>query len=217
MPYFERLNRERTRVRGRTRPLAFGNFLTVTKGSIVYYLLYGKTEREVPYYALYAVAFPKLFGYIEEVPPEPRLKPLGVISNAQLMVPTTIDVTGPPIQLEIPTIPQVNPFPQILPTETAPTAPSASVGLKAGDAGKLPVGLSPKRIFETTFPIKQVLILAASANTGTIWVKPSPFVSAENGFPLIAGAARLWPIDDLSVLYYVGEDAADAIYFAYER
>lgn len=217
MPYFERLNRERTRVRGRTRPLAYGNFLTVTKGSIVYYLLYGKTERNVPFYSLYAVAFPKMFGYIDEVPPEPRLIPLGTVTASQTLVPPTIDVTAPPAFIPPPAIPPVNFIPQILPTETPPEAPAATIGLKAGDAGKLSVGTSPKRIFETAFPIKQVLILASDANVGTIWVKPNPFVSAENGFPLVAGAARLWPIDDLSVLYYVGEDTSDAIYFAYER
>lgn len=234
------LDRERTRTRDRPRANAPGNYITAVFFATVYSLTF--TPSPENYIKWWPYVFPetKAIGYVDEPPIVPQWLPVGPVASPALIpeiAGAIIPGIGPGI---VP--PAIVPFP-VLPTPTLPTfevpqpIPAASVpplavgpqitpagaqvvanaANRPGNTGTFIPGTEPKQIFQGQVPIRTVTILAPSTNAGTIHLGFNPELTTDNSFPLVAGAAKDFNIDDLSTLYILAENATDKVHFSYER
>jgi len=199
MPTLILQNRRRRIRRGRPRLNAPGNFITIRRGSMLYSLTFPPTPEHYVKYQAYAHPYPKAYGYIDAPPLVPPLVLIGPAAN--------------PEQIEYPAAPPEIPPPPALPAERRATGPP----FEPGDSGSFAPGTSPSRLVAGSFPIARLTLLAAGANTGKIWVAYKVGAAAEMSFPLAAGAARDFEINDLSLVSFVAENATDKFYFIYER
>jgi len=192
------LDRERTIERARPRPPHKGNYITITKGGMVYALAYGPTEASYIKHKEYKHPYTKAYGYIDAPPPTPPLTPVGPAATLEAPIPLGTIVTPP-----------------------APPAPAGVTITKPavempGDAYPITPGTTPTRIYPCSRAVKRLTLLAASTNTGTIWVKPRSNVAPNNGFPLVPGAARDFDNVDIGWYYVIAENAEDKVYAVWE-
>jgi len=183
---------ERTRI----RPNASGAFISKRVRSYLYVLRLPETPGHYVHTIPYDHPYPKAYGYIDEPPIVPPWTVMGPLE------------TG----VSYPAIPPPPPPPPPPPERKAlgpPFLPGASHAFTPGQ--------SPKQISQGTFAIARLTIIAASTNTGTIWVAYHQGVAPGDGFPLVAGAARDFDVNDLGSVWLIGENATDKIYYAYER
>ncbi len=234
------LDRERTRDRARPRPNAAGNYITAVFFATVYSLTF--TPSPENYIKWWPYVFPntKAIGYVDEPPIIPPWLPVGPVDTPSIIpniagsiIPGIGPGVTPPAFVPFPTVP-VAPLPIFeIPQPIAPIAtPVPAVGPQTtpagaqlvanaanrpGNTGTFIPGTAPKQIFQGQVPIRTVTILAPSTNAGTIHLGFNSDLTTDNSFPLVAGAAKDFAIDDLSTLYILAENATDKIHFSYER
>ncbi|MEM2261226.1 MAG: hypothetical protein QXK24_02115 [Ignisphaera sp.] len=192
MPLYKRYRRERGITRDRYRFPHSGAFVTVTKGSFIYAYDFPPTE---PHYAkeeTYTHPYPHPYGYIFPPPPTPTPRVIGTVVMEETFVPTSEIITPPPI---------------------VPTEQKTRTIFTAGTIGSLTPGTTSVPLSSTEYPIAQVLILADSANSGKIWINYKAPAVVGASFPLDAGAAKLFTIDDLSDIWVVAENDTDKLYY----
>ncbi|MEM3979980.1 MAG: hypothetical protein QXF79_01825 [Ignisphaera sp.] len=192
------LNRERGIARSRPRPEHKGNYITITKGSTVYALVYGETPSSYIKHKPYAHPYTKAYGYIDNPPPTPPLKPVGPAPT--LEAPTPSGTVFTPIT--------ESPPPGITITKPPVTVP--------GDAYAITPSTTPTRIYPGSLVVKRLTLLASMKNIGNIWVKPRPDVAPGSGFPLAPGAARDFDNVDIGWYYVIAENTTDIVYAIWE-
>lgn len=195
------LERSRERVRGRARADGQGNFITAKVYATVYTLTFSASKALYDLSKLATPVYSKAWNYIDNPPPSPAWKALGPIANPQYAdYPAGAQV--PPRQT-----------PANVPQGVTPVLPMSG---RPGGQGVIVPGTSTRQLFSTTLKARRITVLADSANSGSIWCGYSPGFAVGNAFPLTAGAARDFDIDDLSQLYLLGENTTDSAYFIYE-
>lgn len=173
-------------------------FVTLRIYATVYRLDYPAHPETPTFFVPYSSPYPKAFGYVDRPPPTYPLKPIGpVVSLATVPV--------------IPTPPPPPPPPPI-PAGRGPLGPP----FLPGDAFVFVPGILPSRIVTAKFEIAQLTILADLANAFPIWVKYARDVGVNSGFPLLPGAARDCNINDLSMIWFLAQNATDRVFYIYE-
>lgn len=234
------LDRERTRDRARPRPNAPGNYITAVFFATVYSLTF--TPSPENYIKWWPYAFPetRAIGYVDEPAITPPWLPVGPVDTPSIIpniagsiIPGIGPGVTPPAFVPFPTIP-IAPLPifeiptPITPASISPAAVGpqltpqgaqlvASTANRPGNTGTFVPGITPKQIFQGQTPIRTVTILAPSSNLLTIHLGFNPDLTTDNSFPLVAGSAKDFAIDDLSTLYILAENATDKVHFSYER
>jgi hypothetical protein len=203
MPYTIENNRKRRRQIARIRQDSKGNYITIIISKTGYYVEFPPSPEHYRHYKLYPYAHPTPIGYIFEPPPKYPLKPLFAVSTLETI--PTGEIAKPPT-VETPTG---------IPPETAviPTAPAVSTKQITGN---LTPGTTPKTPFNFTMKVKRLTILAATTNTGTIWIGTTSAVWAGGGFPLIPGAAVDFGAIDMANIYIIAENTTDKVYYLAE-
>jgi len=195
------IGRERGIGRGRPRPPHTGNYVTITKGSVVYALVFPPTPSSYVKHVVYTNPYTKAWGYVDAPPPVPPLVPVGPAPTLEAPIPSGTTYAPAPISLPAG------------PTPVTAVAPSVT---RPGDAGVLVPGTTPTRVYPASLPVKRLTILASPDNVGTIWVKPASDVAPDRAFPLAPGAARDFDGVDLSWIYIVATNSTDKVYYVYE-
>jgi len=173
-------------------------FVTLRIYATVYRLDYPAHPETPTFFTPYAAPYPKAFGYVDRPPPIYPLIPIGpAVSLATVPV--------------IPTPPPPPPLPPI-PVGRGPLGPP----FLPGDASPFVPGTVANRIVTAKFDISQLTILADPANVFSIWVKYTRDVAVGSGFPLAPGTARDCNINDLSGIWFIGQNATDRIFYIYE-
>jgi hypothetical protein len=223
MPIFQLLDRERGIQRGRTRPYAPGNFITLQKGGQLYGILYPATPELYVKYKLYFAPNSKAFGYIDNPPPPFPLFLIGPALKPQELVPKNIIQIDNPEQVQIALNP-VTTQGQITSTFPVQPPPLAKEIQKTqdqpfdpGDGFQRVVSLVPQQLVPTPIEAKEIVIKADEDNIGDVWFNFRQTVQIGDGMRLIAGAGFALHINDLSKVYFIGSSAGDKIQAIYTK
>jgi len=233
------LDRQRERTRDRPRPSVPGNFITAIFYSSLYTLNFPPFLQSYIKWWPYAFPESKALGYFDNPVIQPVWVPLGPVSKPQAVykivnalipgvstgfeIPTTIvsnPVTvipadfpglGDQVQTEIIVAPSVLPV-----SVGAGVQLTADVSLNPGDAFSFVPGTVPRQPNPTTFPIRDIIIVADSANLNPIWLGYKPTLAVNNGFKLAAGSGVGLKINDLSKVYLVASNDTDKAHIIYD-
>ena len=228
------LDRERTRDRARPRPNAPGNFITDSRRATVYSLTLTPSPENYIKWWPYAFPLTKAFGYIDNPPLSPDWIAVGpvapidpVLNIAGALIPGQPGALTPPLEIPdfgvaIPPLGELSSpepidisipiVPALAPENTAEGSQLvADTAHKAARTFSSSVGLTRQQIQTSEFPIRGVNILADPGNSGKIWIGYDPQVVVNNGFPLIAGAAKDLNIGNLADVWLIA-DTADQIF-----
>lgn len=234
------LDRTRTRDRARPRANVPGNYITANFFATVFSLTLSLSPENYIKWWPYVFPETRAIGYVDDPAIVPAWQPVGPVASPGIIPDIAGSIipgigptpTAPPF-VPFPTIP-VAPLPTfeipspVTPASIAPSAVApgvtptgaqlvANAANRPGNTGTFVPGIEPKQIFEGQVPIRTVTILAPSSNALTIHLGFNPELTTDNSFPLVAGAAKDFAIDDLSSLYILGENATDKVHFSYEK
>lgn len=234
------LDRRRTRDRARPRPNAPGNYITDQRRATVYSLTF--TPSPENYIRWWPYAFPetKAIGYIDNPPLDPAwisVGPIAVIDpilniagalipgqpgattppillpDFGVPIPPPGELAGPePIDISIPSVPAL--LPLDLPEGATLIAETAH---KAGRTFSSLVGTVRQQIQTSMFPIRGITILADAGNAGVVRVGYDSQLEVTNGFPLVAGAAKDFNIDNLADIWLIATLAGQVIHVEYTK
>jgi hypothetical protein len=159
------------------------------------------------------------FGFFFLPPPTPPLVPLyGETTLNSMGI-----IGGASLQSGQPFTGTVYPDPSIITPPKSTLNLTTSATLLSVDGYNLAVGLTSTPLKTTAFNVKRVTILAASTNTGTLYISGSKNQSSGQGFPLVAGAAKDIGLTtdtkdlDLSSVFLIGTNASDQAFIEYEK
>jgi len=198
MPTLEKRHRLRGIRRARFRPIAPGNFITRRTRSFLYALTFTPTPAHYEHSLRYVHPYSKAIGYIDNPPIVPPWTVLGPVEDPEATYPGIIPPPPPP-------------------PPPAPGRMALGPPFLPGAAHAFTPGTAPRQLSGGSFAVCRLTIIAASTNTGTIWVGYHSNVAPGDGFPLGAGAARDFDVSDLGAVWLIGENATDLIYYVYER
>jgi len=210
MPKMVLNQRQRERAIKRTWSPVAPEFLTYSYGGQVFTRTYTPTPHTYNVVETGVDATP--YGFYFMPTPIPPLVPL----YGQVTLDTFAVIGGALNQIgSLPT--------PLIPVPDATTNPTTSKTLLLIDGYPLSVGVTSTPLKTTAFVVQRATILAASGNTGTLYISGSKGNPAGQGFPLVAGSAKDIgePDDskgvDLSSVYLIGTNSADQAFIEYER
>ncbi len=234
------LDRQRTRTRDRPRPNAPGNYITDQRRATVFSLTFTPTPQHYIKWWPYFFPETKAIGYRNDPPIVPQWVEVG----PKEQINTVYDIAGgiipggagapiapPGVPLFEGISPEVQavfvPSPisieqiQLLPTPPTNLTPGSTLitqaANKPGQTFTKTIGTTVTQLFNSQWPIRGVTLLADPDNVGKIWIGYDPQVQVNNGFPLVAGAAKDLNIDDLSQVYLIGSAAGQVLHVEYTK
>lgn len=215
MVYLQLLNRRRGLIRGRPRPSANSNFITIKKSGTVYSLTYPPLNPPLKFYLVYVAPQPQPIGYKNNPVMNPPYILIGAQTDPQSLIPQDLPVTQPPTPPAPPSGVIVPPIVTgvTIPQPSLPNAQSAvQVGAyDNGNSFQLVLTTSPKRLYQGATPSKTVVIIASSTNTGNIYIGFNPSVSNLTGVIIPKGSGVSIPISDAGKIYIVADNAGDIV------
>lgn len=198
-------------MRGRPRPTANGNFLTVTQGGMKYSITYPPDKDNYVFYLIYVAPQPQPIGYRNNPPPNPPLKLLGVYTDPSTAVPVDLDIpnSSTDVPTPIPVPPSTIPTPVPITIAGLPQQPTAQQTAAYDNANSFAISVpqSPVRIYQGATPSQLVLIVTDPGNPGNIYIGFAPNVSPNTGLKIPAGSGVSIPINDVGSIYLVADAA----------